>query len=286
MKLSVVYFSPTGGTRKACMNLAAAMAAEDASSGAAAAAVVPGEMSAEAAAVSEAASVSGASAAAIREVDLSHVDAECVFGPEDTVIVGMPVFGGRIPAFGAGKLKLLKGNGAAAVTAAVYGNRAFEDALLELGDSLKEQGFKIAAGTALLAEHSMARDIGAGRPDEEDKEDMKSFAARICEKLKMKGRREPEIPGDRPYREWKQMPVTPRADDSCTACGLCAGQCPAGAIPADAPGSTMAERCILCMRCVSVCPVRARSLPEPALAMLAQKLSAVRDIRRENELFL
>ena len=248
--ITAVYFSPTGGTKKACMALASAMSQD------------------------------------VKEVDLCTSDWEWTFGPGDVVIVGMPVFGGRIPGFAAEKLKHCRGNGAVAVTAAVYGNRAFEDALLELDDCLRAQGFRIAAGTALLAEHSMVGDIASGRPDEQDMEDIRSFAARILDKLQEEGWQEPQVPGNRPYRDWKQMPVVPVTNDSCTACGRCAKLCPAGAIPLDAPGTTKADQCILCMRCVSVCPTRARSLPAPALLMLEQKLSPVRDIRRENELFL
>ena len=86
--------------------------------------------------------------------------------------MGVPVFGGRIPGYAAEKLTYLKGGGAVALTAAVYGNRAFEDALLELDDCLKAQGFRIGAGTALLAEHSMVRDVAAGRPDNQDRKDV------------------------------------------------------------------------------------------------------------------
>ena len=103
--LSAVYFSPTGGTRKAVLNLAAGMGGD------------------------------------IEEVDLCALKEERGFGPEDLVIVGMPVFGGRIPGFAAKLLKQCRGNGATAVTLAVYGNRAFEDALVELNDALKELGF-------------------------------------------------------------------------------------------------------------------------------------------------
>ena len=88
------------------------------------------------------------------------------------------------------------------------------------------------------------------------------------------------------YRDWKQMPVIPLTNASCISCGLCAARCPVQAIPVSNPSSTDQARCILCMRCISVCPVKARSLPEQACAMLEQKLSPVRDIRRENELFL
>ena len=123
--ITVVYFSPTGGTRKACLNLAMEMGKK------------------------------------VKDVDLCSLEGEYSFGPEDTVIVGVPVFGGRIPGYAAEKLTYLKGGGAVALTAAVYGNRAFEDALLELDDCLKTQGFRIGAGTALLAEHSMVRDVAA-----------------------------------------------------------------------------------------------------------------------------
>lgn len=248
--ITVLYFSPTGGTRKAAMNLASAMADE------------------------------------IREVDLCNVKEEYVFGPEDVAVVAMPVFGGRIPGFGAECLLHLKGSGAVAVTAAVYGNRAFEDALAELNDCLEAQGFRIGASTALLAEHSMVRDIASGRPDDKDVEEVKAFAARICEKLGTADWKKPAVPGNRPYRDWKQMPVAPSVNEECTSCGLCAAQCPAGAIPADAPDTTKPDKCILCMRCISVCPSHARSLPPQAQAMLEQKLSPVRDMRRDNELFL
>ena len=248
--ISAVYFSPTGGTRKAVLNLASGMGGD------------------------------------IREVDLCTLKGECSFESGDLVIVGMPVFGGRIPGFAAKLLKQCRGNGAVAVTAAVYGNRAFEDALVELNDALKEQGFKIGASAALLAEHSMAREGAAGRPDNKDEEDVRGFAGRILEKLAKDGWQEPQVPGNRPYRDWKQMPVVPLADDTCIACGLCAEQCPTGAIPADAPGTTDSGTCMLCMRCVAVCPVHARSLPAQAQAMLEQKLAPVKAIRRENELFL
>lgn len=115
---------------------------------------------------------------------------------------------------------------------------------------------------------------------------MASFAAGILEKLEGDGWQEPQVPGNRPYRDWKQMPVIPLTNASCISCGLCAARCPVQAIPVSNPSSTDPSRCILCMRCISVCPVKARSLPEQACAMLEQKLSPVRDIRRENELFL
>ena len=132
----------------------------------------------------------------------------------------------------------------------------------------------------------MVRDVAAGRPDGRDQKEMADFAAKILEKLEGDGWQEPQVPGNRPYRDWKQMPVIPLTNASCISCGLCAARCPVQAIPVSNPSSTDQSRCILCMRCISVCPMKARRLPEQACAMLEQKLSSVRDIRRENELFL
>ena len=208
------------------------------------------------------------------------------FDVDELVIFCLPVFAGRLPEFCPKLLSQFTGSDTPALAVVVYGNRDYEDALLELDDCLKAQGFRIGAGTALLAEHSMVRDVAAGRPDGRDQKEMADFAAKILEKLEGDGWQEPQVPGNRPYRDWKQMPVIPLTNASCISCGLCAARCPVQAIPVSNPSSTDQSRCILCMRCISVCPMKARSLPEQACAMLEQKLSPVRDIRRENELFL
>lgn len=246
-----LYFSPTGGTKKAALYLAAGMGRE------------------------------------IKEVDLSAADfngAELKKG--DLVVAAAPAFGGRIPGLMAERLKQAAGHGAAAVAAVVYGNRAYEDALVELGDILEAQGFEVAAAAAVLAEHSMVREVAAGRPDENDRQELFQFGAQILEKLEASGTAKPQIPGNRPYRDWKQMPAVPVSGDGCTNCGLCARLCPSGAILKETPSVTDPEKCILCLRCISVCPAGAKKLPDPVQEMLNQKLLPLKGIRKENELFL
>lgn len=64
------------------------------------------------------------------------------FREDEAVIVGVPVYGGRVPDVAQKRFRNLHGHGTAAVLVVTYGNRAYEDALLELSDILKEQGFR------------------------------------------------------------------------------------------------------------------------------------------------
>ena len=250
-RITVLHFSPTGGTRRAALLLAQHIASQ------------------------------------VEEIDLTLPQLpEKEFAPQDVVLVAGPVYGGRLPALMVERLQKFTGGGARAVSAAVYGGRAYEDALVELDDLLEAQGFCVTAGTALLAEHSIVRDLAAGRPDAQDEAQLVAFGARIAKKLDKGEKSVPQVPGNRPYREWTGMPVVPMAGDACVSCGECAKSCPAQAISLENPSQTDQTRCITCMRCVAVCPTKARALPAPVQGMLSQKLAPFMQKRPENELYL
>lgn len=91
----------------------------------------------------------------VKLVDLGEPKSMVEEAQSELIVAAVPVFGGRIPAVAAKKLSELDGRGKKAVTLAVYGTRAYEDALLELNNVLEERGFQIAASAALIARHSI-----------------------------------------------------------------------------------------------------------------------------------
>lgn len=211
----------------------------------------------------------------VTEMDLSASDCMGQL-QENTVLMAVaPVYGGRIPAVALERLGRLQGQGQKAVAVVVYGNREFDDALLELKNTLTGNGFQVVAAAAFIAEHSIVRSIAAGRPDEKDSAVARKFGADVAAKLETLTA--VEVPGKDPYVAVKPSAFHPFADEACVKCGICAEKCPVGAIPMDDPGQTNPDLCINCMRCVKVCPVQCRALPAPFIAgatkMLNEKAS-------------
>lgn len=202
---------------------------------------------------------------------------------DDLVLIGLPSFGGRIPAGSGDRVRAIKGNGAKAVLVAVYGNRAIDDTLIEMKDLAKECGYRVVGAISAVAEHSIMRHVAAGRPDTEDEAELRSFARQILARLDCG--EDAEVPGKRPYKHFGGAGMFPEVD-GCVSCGLCAEKCPVGAIPADAPNTTDKEKCICCMRCVEICPVQARQRNPIALNNTIQRLVKFVTGRKPNELFI
>lgn len=223
----------------------------------------------------------------VKAIDLSILGRAVEKPKSDLVVIAAPVFGGRIPAIVEEKLNELDGNGKKAVTLVVYGTRAYEDALLELNNVAEGRGFQVVASAALIAQHSMAPEVGKGRPDEQDRMDILNFAEKVLDKLE-KGVESPvKVPGNDPYKDAMSMTVTPISLPSCKQCGACTDACPTGAIVKGPDGIvTDTARCMLCMACTVVCPEQARILPPPLQEKMGQMLGALKDVRRENEYFL
>lgn len=209
------------------------------------------------------------------------------FCENDTCIISVPSYGGRVPAIAASRLRLMKGGKAAAILIVVYGNRAYDDTFTELQDILTDTGFSCAAAVAAVAEHSIMRQFAAGRPDAQDEKELADFAKTIRSKMESATlSAHLNLPGNRPYREYNGVPMKPKTGQSCNKCGLCAKKCPVQAIDAADPSKTDTGICISCMRCIAVCPQKARSVSRTLLAAGSMKLKKACGGYKKNEVFL
>ncbi len=209
-----------------------------------------------------------------------------VFQPEDVALIAMPSFGGLAPQIALERLGEIKGNGAKCILAAVYGNRAYEDTLVQMEDAAEKCGFRIIAAISAIAEHSIMHQYAAGRPDRADCVQLAGFAEQINKKLQSGDLKKPALPGNRPYKKAGSVPLVPKAGPACTECGLCAKQCPTQAIDPTNPRTTDAKKCISCMRCVSICPVNARKVNAVMVSAAALAIKKACSEHKENELFI
>ena len=180
----------------------------------------------------------------------------------NVAVFAMPVYAGRIPALAAKRLQTVTGNWQKAVVIVVYGNRDYDDALVELGDIVAARGFKVIAAGAFIAQHCIFPKVATGRPDAEDEKKLSAFADIVSQKIVGEGLLDLNaIKGNRPYKKAAGVPLHPNVDkQKCNSCGKCATQCPTRAIDLKNPTLTDGKKCMMCCRCINVCPNEARYL--------------------------
>ncbi len=250
MKFTQIIFSPTGGTAGVARNLTDTLTTK------------------------------------CETIDLMKSGNTDTLGAEDVCIIAMPVFSGRVPAVAVERLKALKVSGSRAIIVAVYGNRAIDDALVEMLDEVKACGFKVIAAIKAVAEHSIMRQYGVGRPDADDKADLQGFAKSILEKLASGKDSEPSVPGNRPYKTPAALPMQPKRNKKCNLCGLCEKQCPVGAIDLTRKNPVDKTLCITCMHCVSICPKQAVNLNPLMVKIAAFTMKKAFVERKTNKLYI
>ena len=267
--VTLVYFSPTGSTKRIAEEIAKGIGAP------------------------------------VEHVDLTRPETKTrnskEFGGE-LAIIGSPVYAGRIPVEVIRRLNRLKGHNTPTVTLVVYGNRAYEDALIELTDIVSELGFRPIASGAFVAEHSFSSPevpIAEGRPDASDLRKAREFGAKIREKLlaakNLGNIPHVVVPGIRPYRdEFRKSraakpgtePAAPLTkQEVCTMCGKCVEVCPNAAITIGSAVETQRLACIRCYACIKNCPTGARVMVHPFFEREAKWLHDDFPERKEPETF-
>lgn len=260
MKINTIYFSPTGTTEKIIQKVAASIGND------------------------------------IQNYNLTLPQnrtkyQHLTFSKNDLLIVGVPVYSGRIPEFLENYLSRLKGNNTPAIFVVVYGNRDYDDALLELKTIFQQQGFLPIAAGALIGEHSFSEEIATNRPDTSDMEIVSQFGQDILAKLdKITDNEITElyIKGNRPYKARKPGTLmVPATDSNCNNCGICANNCPMAAIDFNNFRDIDAEKCIHCSSCIKKCPVNAKAFKHEVFDKILNFLHAnCSSERKEPELFL
>ena len=241
--------------------------------------------------------------------DFTQPDGRTYFpelGEDDLVVFGIPTYAGRLPNLMLPYLKeFVKGNGAPAIPVVTFGNRNFDNSLIELRDILEANGFHTIAGAACACEHSFSYELGAGRPDEADLAQIRDFAGRIVSKLIEIEKQHteatpvhvPGIPADQNHGGYYQprdrhgvsidiRKVKPLTDmEKCTQCGLCTEICPMGAIDHE-DMSKVPGICIKCGACEKKCPVQAKYYEDAGYLYHKTELEEMYARRADNAFFL
>lgn len=217
-------------------------------------------------------------------IDLSKSNFNTTLEADSLALIAMPSFGGLAPQLALDRLAKINANNAKCAIVAVYGNRAYDDTLIQMKDYAEKAGFQVIAAVSAVAEHSIIHAYAANRPDAKDCDQLCGFGAQILEKAKAEAG-SISVPGNKPYKKAGSAMV-PKASASCTTCGLCAKSCPAGAIDPVNPRVTDKTKCIGCMRCVSICPAKARSVNPVMTKIAALAIKKACSEVKQNELFI
>lgn len=227
-------------------------------------------------------------------------ETEKVFCSQDIVVIGVPTYAGRVPNVLLKYLATVKGEGALAVPVVLYGNRNFDDSLIELRNILETNGFHTVAAGAFIGEHSFSKVLAAGRPDEKDMAVALEFAGKAAEKIKaseeLASLSPVAVKGQDPIRTYYQprdrqgnpvniLKVKPLTGDACIDCKLCVDVCPMGSISR----SNVREYtgiCIKCGACVKKCPVGAKYYEDEGYLYHKTELELGYERRAEPEYFL
>ncbi len=228
-------------------------------------------------------------------IELSHpISVTKKLNANELVLIGIPVYAGRVPKQAIDRLKLLTAQNTPTIIVVIYGNRSIDDALIELRNEVITQGFNPVFGGAFISKHAWNNDthqIAKDRPDTEDFLKAKTFGESIMASINnteiLENKSLLKVPGNLDYRERKELPkFTPTVNTNlCDLNGKCVEVCPVSAIHIDDSVNIDENKCILCSACITHCPHKALKFDNPWITNVVEYFAKNLIDRKEPEFF-
>lgn len=215
--------------------------------------------------------------------------------PDDLIIIGAPVYAGQIALEAHKRLATIKFLNNPVVLVAVYGNRHFDDALIDLREMAIKLGLKPVAAAAFIGEHSYStRDfpIAKGRPDNDDKAQARDFGSKVATKMQTLSSLDAiqalDLPGTFPLPPRREIAPShaETMPNKCIKCGNCQIACPTGAIFFKNGYKTDISRCTICCACIKACSRRARVIVSEHIPKLRETLATNCAERKAPQFFI
>ncbi len=258
---TVIYFSPTGSTKKYARTVSEAMNLKS-----------------------------------VNEINFTAPDSrETLYEKidSDIVIIGFPVYEEYAPDIFIESLNKLDFSGQPVLAFAVYGKIGFGLSLKQMYLNMVEKGLKVISLGALIAEHSFSTEripLAQGRPNKQDLEDAVKLGEMFLSRAASETPSVPfeQVPGKLPLMA-KILPENsaghftkePRINSQlCNNCRLCIEKCPVNAINDDL--SMDSGKCIRCFACVKNCKTGARKIEYKKIFLIKMMFNRHNRIEKHN----
>ncbi|MCU0822300.1 MAG: 4Fe-4S binding protein [Spirochaetes bacterium] len=206
----------------------------------------------------------------------------------DHLIVGAPVYSGKLPLQAIECLKTFNGTGKTSTAIVVYGNRDYGISLYHMIEILSKNYFNVIAAGTFIGQHSYSDivPVAMGRPDKSDIEKARKFGTQILHAIKPLNLNDIPLKIDKHSKSKKYFSIKPSYNKKlCIKCGKCAKVCPSGILSSDTGkylDRSAKKNCIGCMACVNNCKPEARILKvSPIVQMIISRILGQASIERK-----